>query len=247
MIKLKDTFEEQYLKSSMDENSIYYAKISKGSKKHEISFDLSSICRPEIFDEMNGKVIPLAIIDLKEINESLSGKFHVLYHENSSIDWIVSELDDDSKIKQCYLLDSKNQINNFSDFEKSDNEFFQDGIEDTLENLITQYSESYLEIWKEKPIRPIGNLEITDSPKLSDWVQDNWAHSIQISKYDNNYFGPYILKSQSNFAIPFDSETSEDFIFIGQINSRIFNLCDFSYFLFYNKKNKVIAQLMQMT
>lgn len=250
MIKIRSTYDEQYLKTSMNKEKIYFSEITDEPTKHKVVSDIASVCHPDILPSLKGKIIPIFSIDLKEINPLYDAKIPILYNENARFEWIVSELNEEGKITDCYHLGYEKDKVRFDTLTFEDEIFFEDGEEDELMNIAE--CGNYLKIWHETPIEAIVDLKKTDDSlrRISDWQHDTWV-SLSKNRGDEanefEYWGPYINQVQANFDIPYDEETKEDFIFIGQISAGSLDLCSFYYFIFYNPNKNIVAQYMQMT
>lgn len=249
MIELRDTYEHLYLNSCLDTNSVYYVELGETPTKHLLNFDIKEYCQAEVIDSLKSYIAPLAFLDLNELNPDFQDKFPLFYHENTMMDWVVSQLDDNGKVSDCYLLDYEGKRFDFKDFgEDEEEEFFEEGAEE-IQNSLEDLSNHYLNIWQEKPLEPLGKIDHSEGEKYEEWAHQNsvsYMNRDEDSEYPNHY-GPLPWKMQSNFTIPLDPETKEDLVFLGQINSGLFGLCDFTYFLFYNARKNVVAQMMQMT
>ncbi|MCT4580057.1 MAG: hypothetical protein N4A35_01455 [Flavobacteriales bacterium] len=248
MTEIKNTYKEQYLHTVMNTERVYFYQVSKTQTSHKLIFDLEKICTPEAFSVMKNKVIPLVQINLKDINAELNGKIPILYNEMTQFEWTISQLDEQGKIKDSYFLNFENKKTEFTEIDDSGDDSFEDGIEEILEN-VSDLEGQFLKIWDETPCEPLGEVSINDEKRYEEWEHKNRMDYMKRAASGDfpPTWGPLVLKAQSSFAIPVDTETKEDFLFIGQITSYELDLCYFCYYLFYNPNTKTVAQYMQMT
>lgn len=236
------------LNSILSTDFIYYSCISKEVTPHPLCISPSDLFHDDIQHQVKEKVIPLALIDLKELNASYNIKIPLLYHEMVSKRWMVSNLNAQGKIQECFMLDSDLQRIDFKDVKADD--FFQDSYESTMEDMTSSIEGDYLCIGKETPYEPLLKEDIENNKLYGEWVYENLMEvRLDSSKTTEPYhWGPMIEEVQRGLEVPVDVATHTEYVYVGQYAAAdLFGICDFCYYVFYNKETNSVAQLMKMT
>lgn len=200
-------------------------------------------------------MIPLITIDLQSLNPSYKSKVPVVYYEKTDIQWVVSKLDENNKITEMIFYDYNGKSHDIDQLMKAyinqctiDGEtyYFEEDRETTQEGL-NKYKTKNFHIILDQVI---GEDESVETLGDYDNCLDKWFdefREINSLKDYINITGPYPYPGQVWFTYPIIEKTEEPFFYVININASDLGLCDFSYYIFYNPEERMVAQLMQFT
>jgi hypothetical protein len=241
-----------YQNTIMDKSKLYLSRGSKEKTPHVFAPKTDDVFVD--FDEsLKEKIVPLFQLDLSALNPANKEKVYFLYYESGNVDWIIYQLDENSKITAISAMD--NYIQKKIRLESKATEEFESGLDDLLENMTytNQKAGPYIEIIPYD--MPQGfesevEKEKDDKAKYKKYSEIRQQTKIKYRDPEKRAFefGPYPMIVQSNFAVPYINDTA--FQFVGEIYSseEIFGgLTDFTFYLFYHPEKKVVAQLRQYT
>lgn len=173
------------------------------------------------------KLLPIVSLDLADIDSSLSGKIHVIYHEDVAGDSFDVE-SRDGKIVGGKVL-GKDSLEALPDFAEP------------IDIMQPYLKKGFLKIHRvEVPDMPLPP-EIADDPEAyREWL-DAFREVRDAHRPNSNapYFGPFPSPVQNGFMGSTEG-------FLGQLYTSYFGLADFTYSL-YPTSDHSWTQLMQMT
>jgi len=254
MIKIESCYRKLIEKPLIKDNSIFYYKLVSNETSHKVISDLSAITSAELSEKAKSFVAPLFQLDLSSLNNKYNQTIPILYHELAMMDWLVYKLDEEDKINKLVFIDYEG--NSFHVDEISEDEDELEEYIEAMEEIIDTKSSL-----KNNYIQLVKGADFPDELNLSELKSDEYSNFVieKAKEYSNeqmdkigifvmpDYFGPYNNLIQSNFSCPKGENGEDDFLFVGQISTSSFKLADLVFYIFYNPKEKIVAQRLQMT
>ena len=254
MIKIENYYDKLIEKPLIEENSIYYYRLIKEETCHKVISDLSAIISNDLFEKAKYFVTPLFQLDLGNLNSKYNQIIPILYHELVMMDWLVFKLNEADKISDLLFIDYEG--NRFQTDEIAEDEDELEEHKEVMKEIeeTKQGNESnYIQLVKGADFPSNINFRGLESEEYSNFITEKAKEYAQEQKEKTgnfampNHFGPFNSLIQYNFSCPKSENGADDFLFVGQVSTSKFHLADLVFYIFYNPKEKIVAQRLQMT